>query len=110
MFFSPTSILLHRRSIALLNKGKVDKWIAHKGFGFIIEDGTNKSFFVHNQGLKVAPGGFRALTAGQEVEFNVQQDGDREKAIDVTAVGGGLLPEGPRPPQDGFQGRVQAHQ
>ncbi|CUE98814.1 RNA-binding protein Rpb16, putative [Bodo saltans] len=98
------------RSIALLNKGKVDKWIAHKGFGFIVEEGTNKSFFVHNQGLKVPEGAFRALSVGQEVEFDVVREGDREKAINVTAVGGGLLPEGPRPPQRQFDDRPPRQQ
>ncbi|CUE98784.1 RNA-binding protein Rpb16, putative [Bodo saltans] len=83
------------RSIALLNRGKVDSWIAHKGFGFIVEEGTNKTYFAQKSGLMVLDDAYRVLTVGQEVEFDVPEDGDREEAINVNAPGGGRL--GPRP-------------
>ncbi|CUF87398.1 Bodo-specific multi-copy gene family, putative [Bodo saltans] len=93
------------RSIALFNKGKVSKWFHQKRYGFIVEEGTNKSYFVHRQGLNVPEGAVRALSIGQEVEFEIaKDDDDREKAVGVTAVGGGP-PQAPRPPQRQFDDR-----
>ncbi|CUG42687.1 Bodo-specific multi-copy gene family, putative, partial [Bodo saltans] len=92
-------------SIALFNKGMVSKWFHHKGFGFIVEEGTNKSYFVHRQGLNVPKGAVRALSIGQEVEFEIaKDDDDSEKAVGVTSVGGGT-PRAPRPPQRQFDDR-----
>ena len=50
-------------------KGKV-KWFSDKkGFGFI-EDENGKDIFVHYSAV-VSDGGFRTLSEGQEVEFDV---------------------------------------
>lgn len=102
-------------SIPLLaNKGKVISWIASRGFGFIEDDADKKQHFVHFSALKVVQGGFKALNAGQEVEFDVVQQDGRTRADNVTKVGGGLLESGPRPPDrmdgpprrgGGFRGR-----
>ncbi|CUG05412.1 mitochondrial RNA-binding protein, putative, partial [Bodo saltans] len=55
-------------------KGKVVKWIAHRGFGFIVEVGNSTSYYVRNESLKVPGGAFRALSVGQDVEFDVAKD------------------------------------
>lgn len=81
--------------------GTVVSW--KKGFGFI-EDQEKKQHFVHFSALQVEEGGFRALDVGQEVEFQVSEQDGRTRAENVTAVGGGLLPSGPRPESDGGRG------
>ena len=91
-------------SAALLNKGKVVSWMAGRGFGFIEDEADKKQHFVHFSALKVETGGFRALTIGQEVEFDVTSQDGRTKAENVSAPGGAALPSGPRPPE-GFSGR-----
>ena len=84
---------------ALLNKGKVATWMAGRGFGFIEDEADKKQHFVHFSALKVETGGFRALTIGQEVEFDVTSQDGRTKAENVSAPGGAPLPSGPRPPE-----------
>jgi cold shock CspA family protein len=81
--------------------GTVVSW--KKGFGFI-EDAEKKQHFVHFSALQVEEGGFRALDVGQEVEFQVSEQDGRTRAENVTAVGGGPLPSGPRPESDGGRG------
>lgn len=82
--------------------GTVVSW--KKGFGFI-EDQEKKQYFVHFSALQVEEGGFRALDVGQEVEFQASTGDDgRTRAENVTAVGGGPLPSGPRPESDGGRG------
>eukprot|EP00331_Platyophrya_macrostoma_P030224 CAMPEP_0176440856 /NCGR_PEP_ID=MMETSP0127-20121128/20832_1 /TAXON_ID=938130 /ORGANISM="Platyophrya macrostoma, Strain WH" /LENGTH=137 /DNA_ID=CAMNT_0017825485 /DNA_START=62 /DNA_END=475 /DNA_ORIENTATION=+ len=89
---------------ALLNKGKVVSWMSGRGFGFIEDDADKKQHFVHNTALKVEAGGFRALTVGQEVEYDVVTVDGRTKADNVMAPGGANLPPGTRPPpQDNFR-------
>ena len=91
---------------ALLNKGKVATWMAGRGFGFIEDEADKKQHFVHFSALKVETGGFRALTIGQEVEFDVTSQDGRTKAENVSAPGGAPLPSGPRPPEgSGFNQR-----
>jgi cold shock CspA family protein len=92
-------------SAALLNKGKVVSWMAGRGFGFIEDDADKKQHFVHFSALKVETGGFRAVTVGQEVEFDVTSQDGRTKAENVSGPGGQPLPSGPRPPEGGFGGR-----
>lgn len=79
-----------------------------RGFGFIEDDGDKKQHFVHFSALQTETGGFRALTVGQEVEFEVATQDGRTRAENVTAPGGDKLPSGPRPPEGmgrGFGGR-----
>lgn len=87
--------------LALAN-GKVISWIPGKGFGFI-EDAEKKQHFVHNSAVKVEAGGFRALSVGQEVEFDIVTQDGRTRAENVTAPGGAPLPTGQRP-QGNFGG------
>ena len=87
--------------------GSVVSWVAGRGFGFV-EDADKKQHFVHNSAVKVEEGGYRALTVGQEVEFDVVEQEGRTRAENVTAPNGAPLPSGERPPQQeggGFRGR-----
>ena len=78
--------------------GKVITWIGHKGFGFIEETSDDKrQVFVHQSNVKVEEGGFRALSVGQEVEFQLEEQNGKVSAVNVTGPGGALLPSGPRP-------------
>lgn len=57
--------------------GKIKKIVPEKGFGFIAAANGKDVFFHHSS---VANGGFDNLAQGQEVEFEVDQDGrDRGK-------------------------------
>ena len=51
--------------------GKV-KWFNNaKGYGFIIQDGQNEDIFVHHSAIQAD--GYRTLTEGDKVEFDVVQ-------------------------------------
>ncbi|EPY23432.1 mitochondrial RNA-binding protein [Angomonas deanei] len=88
----------------LLNKGKVVSWITGRGFGFIEDEADNKQHFVHFSAIQVEANGYRSLSVGQEVEFEVTNQDGRTRADNVTGPGGEKLPSGPRPPEGG-QGR-----
>lgn len=95
-------------SLMLCNTGKVVSWMNGRGFGFIEDDADKKQHFVHFSALQTETGGFRALTVGQEVEFEVATQDGRTRAENVTCPGGEKLPSGPRPPEGmgrGFGGR-----
>ena len=48
------------------------KWFnAEKGFGFITPDGGGEDLFVHHSAIQMQ--GFRDLSEGQRVEFEVTQ-------------------------------------
>lgn len=97
-------------SLVLLNTGKVVSWMSGRGFGFIEDDADKKQHFVHFSALQTEPGGYRAVSVGQEVEFEVATQDGRTRAENVTGPGGAKLPSGPRPPEGaggrgGFGGR-----
>ncbi len=75
-----------------------------RGFGFVEDDQDKKQHFVHFRALKVEEGGFRALSIGQTVEFDIAENNGRTQAENVTAVGGQPLPSGERPPDSGDRG------
>lgn len=63
--------------------GKVKWFDSKKGYGFIIgEDG--KEVFVHFTGI--VKEGFKALSEGQTVEFEIGNGAKGEQAINVTVV------------------------
>ncbi len=63
--------------------GKVKWFDSKKGYGFIIaEDG--KEIFVHFSGI--VKEGFKALSEGQKVEFEIGQGAKGEQAVNVTIV------------------------
>ena len=61
------------------------KWFnATKGFGFITPDGGGEDVFVHHSAIDMQ--GYRELTEGQKVEFDVTQGQKGLQAAGVRAV------------------------
>ncbi len=62
------------------------KWFSdEKGFGFITPDDQGKDLFVHHTGI--AGDGFKSLTEGAKVEFEVREGQKGPEAVNVTPVG-----------------------
>jgi CspA family cold shock protein len=61
--------------------GKVKWFNAQKGFGFIEPDDGGKDVFVHISALERA--GIRALSEGQKVSYEVQQDRGKAAAANL---------------------------
>jgi CspA family cold shock protein len=67
-----------------LATGKV-KWFSNeKGFGFIEREGDEDDVFVHHSAIQMD--GYRSLTEGQEVQFEVVQGDKGLQASNVTAA------------------------
>ena len=63
--------------------GKV-KWVdSKKGYGFILTD-EGREVFVHYTGIIAE--GFKALTEGQNVEFEIGSNDKGVQAVNVTVV------------------------
>jgi cold shock protein len=59
------------------------KWFnAEKGFGFIAQDGGGADVFAHYSAINAQ--GFRELTEGQKVEFDVTQGPKGPQADNIT--------------------------
>jgi CspA family cold shock protein len=66
-----------------MTKGTVKWFNESKGFGFLSrEDGSD--VFVHYSSIQSS--GFKSLTEGQSVEFEVQDGPKGPQAVNVTAV------------------------
>ncbi len=65
-------------------RGTVKWFNDSKGFGFITPEDGGKDLFVHHS--NIASEGFRSLSEGQLVEFNVGQGPKGEHATEVVAV------------------------
>lgn len=65
----------------IVAKGKVKWFDERKGFGFIIPDDGGEDLFVHH--TNISGQGFRSLTEGQEVEYEVGQGRKGPQATDV---------------------------
>jgi len=63
-----------------MSRGTVKFFNESKGFGFIIEDDTNKEYFVHVSGL------IDDIREGNEVEFEVTEGKKGLNAVDVKVV------------------------
>ncbi len=62
------------------------KWFNdQKGYGFIKQDGVVEDIFVHHTAIKME--GFRTLTPGEVVEFEIKKDEKGLKAVNVTRTG-----------------------
>jgi CspA family cold shock protein len=68
-----------------LPTGKVKWFNTSKGFGFIEVDGGD-DVFVHYSGLKME--GYKTVDEGDEVEFEIVNDGKGPRASGVVVVGG----------------------
>ena len=62
-------------------KGKVKWFNDQKGYGFITPNDGSKDLFVHHSSIQAE--GFRSLSEGQEVEFDVEQSDKGPKAVNV---------------------------
>lgn len=61
------------------------KWFNDaKGFGFITPEDGGKDLFVHHTSIQAE--GFKSLTEGQQVSFNVGVGPKGEHATEVTVV------------------------
>lgn len=61
------------------------KWFnPEKGYGFITPDEGGKDLFVHYSAIQVD--GFKTLTEGQRVEFEVTQGQKGPQAVNVRAL------------------------
>lgn len=61
------------------------KWFnADKGFGFIEQEGGGADVFVHHTAIKME--GYRSLTDGQRVEFEITEGQKGPQAEDVRAL------------------------
>ena len=61
------------------------KWFnENKGFGFIEVDGQDKDVFVHHSAITMQ--GFRTLTDGQRVSFDIEQGKKGPSAVNVKAL------------------------
>lgn len=63
-----------------MSKGTVKFFNESKGFGFIVEDDTNKEHFVHISGL------IDEIKEGDEVEFDLAEGKKGMNAVDVKVV------------------------
>ncbi len=63
--------------------GKVKWFNDAKGYGFIERPGS-EDVFVHFSAIQMD--GFKTLTEGQEVEFEIENSGKGPQAVNVTAA------------------------
>ena len=63
--------------------GKVKWFDSKKGYGFILSD-EGKEIFVHYTGI--ISEGFKALTEGQNVEFEIGNNDKGVQAVNVTVI------------------------
>ncbi len=67
----------------MMNKGTVKWFNNRKGFGFIINE-EGKDVFVHYSGLNME--GYKTLSEGQAVEFEVVEGENGPQAVNVTKI------------------------
>ncbi len=63
-----------------MSKGTVKFFNESKGFGFIVEDDTNKEYFVHVSGL------IDEVREGDAVEFDLKEGRKGMNAVDVKVI------------------------
>jgi CspA family cold shock protein len=62
-------------------EGSVKWFNENKGFGFIEVDGQDKDVFIHHSAIEMQ--GFRTLTEGQRVSFEIEQGKKGPAAVNV---------------------------
>ena len=66
-----------------MNKGTVKWFNNQKGYGFICDE-AGKDIFVHYSGLNME--GFKSLSEGENVEFDIIEGEKGPQAVNVTKV------------------------
>ena len=83
-----------RRPLCMsVHKGKIKWFNPKKGFGFIIPSDGSEEVFVHQTAIQKA--GFRSLTSGECVEFEIHSEEatGRRKAVQVTTAHSHYIPQ-----------------
>ena len=65
-----------------MNKGTVKWFNEQKGFGFITDESNGEDVFVHFSGI--ASNGFKSLSDGQRVSFELTRGDRGMQAVNVT--------------------------
>ena len=68
-----------------MSTGTVKWFNAEKGYGFITDEANGSDLFVHFSAINAE--GYKTLTEGQNVSFDVEQDpknADKLRAVNVT--------------------------
>ena len=74
-----------------MTTGMVKCFNDQKGYGFIKQDGLTEDIFVHHTAIKME--GFRTLTPGEAVDFELKKDDKGYKAINVVRPAGVAMTE-----------------
>jgi len=74
---------IFNQEVVAMSKGTVKWFNEKKGFGFIEQD-EGPDVFVHHTGINAT--GFRSLTEGEQVSFDLEQGPKGPKAVNVTVV------------------------
>jgi len=79
-------------------QGQVQKWMSHKGYGFI-DYGAERAIFVHSSDIA---NGRQSLNIQENVTFEIAQDerSGKDRAVNVNGDGSGMPP----PERDNFGG------
>eukprot|EP00667_Euglena_gracilis_P003346 EG_transcript_3354 len=75
-----------RRRIGFV-RGTVTRWLPARGFGFCNTDDGLENVFIHQSAIMTD--GFRYLTEGERIEFELVDVNGRLTAMDVRSLGGG---------------------
>ena len=67
-----------------MSEGRVKWFNESKGFGFIEVDGQDKDVFIHHSAIAMQ--GFRTLSEGQRVSFDIEQGQKGPSAVNVKAL------------------------
>lgn len=67
-----------------MEKGKIARLVADRGFGFIAREGQDKDLFFHSNELQGVD--FKDLNEGDEVEFEVSESPKGPNATKVKRV------------------------
>jgi cold shock protein len=65
-------------------RGTVKWFNEKKGYGFIVPDGMNQDVFVHYSAI--VADGFKTLSEGDKVQFEIFQDAKGARARDVVRL------------------------
>jgi CspA family cold shock protein len=77
-------VRLRRRCFSMAT-GTVKWFNDAKGYGFIAQENGTKDVFVHHS--NIAGSGFKSLTEGAKVEFEVREGAKGPEAVNVVPVG-----------------------